>query len=278
MSNILVVGVDPAPSKGLCVSFPPIGDGPAKIEHFRSTTEELEAFANRIKKLATDKAVLICWDSPLTFGEQPASANYAQNQHYRRPIEDFFSKLNTNASVQAYAGCPHWAITQRVLGYPSWSAPEAIGRPLVGVSKLLTDNVSVEAIKDVGVYVTEVHPALAMSLLGDKQNDLVRQYKGRKKPPKESEIESYTAQDKKDACHTLYKEIWKEGEPELCELSLKGLQLDDVVDAYCARRLGEQWIERKGACCVGNLHTGSFLLPSDAELLEELTQFLESLK
>jgi len=152
--DIVVVGVDPAPKKGLCVYAHDLRDGAQENagfdRHYPATVEGLQAFAARCNDF-NDRAVLICWDAPLTM----------PSDFFRRDIEMMFEEIcgtNPNtASVQAAAQCPHWVITQKLLGFPGFN-----NQPIPNALLNTTLVFSKDEIRCPGLYLTEVHPALAM--------------------------------------------------------------------------------------------------------------------
>jgi len=109
-----VIGIDPAPSKKSTV----VKDGlPAESE----PAQGLFAFLRRQRN--ERESLLLCWDSPLTGPAVPSSDKVIGSDHTQRPIEKFFMreaglKTPSGISVLQYGGCPHWTISQRLLGLP----------------------------------------------------------------------------------------------------------------------------------------------------------------
>jgi hypothetical protein len=109
-----VVGIDPAPKKGLTVF-----DG----TDYHVPVSDAARF---IKDLTTNSDVLLCWDAPLTGPPLGAVAGRetGRSAFTQRPIEAFFSRASTGyktskgISVQPYSGCPHWAISRSLIGLP----------------------------------------------------------------------------------------------------------------------------------------------------------------
>ena len=108
-----IVGIDPAPSKGLHVFDGQHAQVP--VEHCRAFLAELESSPN----------VLLCWDAPLT---GPSSGTVAGNEAVgrdftQRLVESFFRKASTGfkapkgVSVLGYAGCPHWTLGRSLMDF-----------------------------------------------------------------------------------------------------------------------------------------------------------------
>jgi predicted RNase H-like nuclease len=235
-----VVGIDPAPVKGLAVF-----DG----EDRRVPVAEAGAF---FRELAAEDDVLVCWDAPLTGPPETALAEDERggSPFYERPIERFFSRKHSafctpkGVSVQAYAGCPHWALSRHLLGLPRvgpWDRPlDALPFRLAGSE---TDR------PERGRWVVEVHPAVAAWLwcrdgwAGDgwryKTNRAVREA-------------LWTG-----LAGALPEHLGALGAPAN----------DDQLDARVAWALGRAWLAgRPSVVLLGDLDRGTFLLPNVPDL------------
>lgn len=84
LNNTIVVGVDPAPSKGLCVCshYPQAFSGKELKLYYPATAGGLGDFARDVNAL-TEYPVLICWDAPLTMPTEGLNLGY-----YTREIEN----------------------------------------------------------------------------------------------------------------------------------------------------------------------------------------------
>jgi len=225
MQNIKVIGIDPAPSKKNTIF-----DGK---EFYQKDCNELKKYLEEIKFEKGN--VLICWDAPLSFDEE-------SGKFYIRKIESFFArqKLPKGISVLGYARCPHWAISQYLLGYPKISNFEKDFNPPF---ELIFDK------ENIRKSVTEVHPAVAIwLLLKDK-----KEWKNEKWEYKKDN----TILEKVKNTLTIGDEI------------KSNIKTDDYLDAYIAWKLGRDWIDGKGDI-LGDNSTGSFLLPYNDFTIEEI--------
>jgi len=254
MDNIKVIGIDPAPSKKSTIF-----DG----ENFcEKNYNELIEYLDFIKK--EHKKVLICWDAPLSFSLSSSSP------FTKRDIEKFFSqkkwcKTPTGISVLGYAGCPHWAISQYILGYPKISNFEKCFEPpfkLVFENEITTHSV------------TEVHPAVAIWLWCKNDIDDFRYKKGKQTVSEWDNVFGEILEilvNKGILNEDIYNKIEK----------LAKAKKDDYLDAYVAWKLGSDWInkktepENKYIKILGDNKTGSFLLPYNKELFEKFDKFIK---
>ncbi|MDX9771386.1 MAG: hypothetical protein RBT19_13580, partial [Tenuifilaceae bacterium] len=152
MNNIKVIGIDPAPSKKSTIF-----DGKDFIQFDYAG---LSKYLNDL--FESDEKVLICWDAPLTFPKIPSEKPEEYSPLYMRPIEYFFSKnydLPKGISVLGYASCSHWAISQYILGYPR---PEVDCNINPRYKLICKDSQKISEESENGIYITEVHPALAI--------------------------------------------------------------------------------------------------------------------
>jgi len=245
MSDIKVIGIDPAPSKKSTIY-----DG-KKFEH--KDYASLKKYLS--EELEKNKKILICWDAPLTFPKIPSEKPEEYSPLYMRPIEYFFSKnydLPKGISVLGYAGCSHWAISQYILGYPR---PEVDCNINPRYKLICKDSQKISEESENGIYITEVHPALAIWMY----------------------LKSSVP---KDNFNWKYKKSTKTLNNIVNLLKIKNIlnnipeiNNDDELDAYIAWKLGNDWINAEPinnkVSILGNELTGSFLLPYDEVIFEK---------
>jgi hypothetical protein len=309
IERAIVVGVDPAPSKGLCVyvRYPENykEDKEKSPCHYESSEPGLQKFSDWVNRLAADQPVLLCWDAPLTM-----PPNFYERAIEKRVREINFEvwtqttkvkpgakklpkkEWNSNlASVQPTAGCSHWVISQKVLGFPSF---EDGGSKAFVVAKLIFH---VEQIGENGVYLAEVHPALAIQV-GIKQKEIedskfggklsgVGSYKkviwSRGRSIIDKRIEFIKLIEKVHNCFgkddTDLKKLFPD---DLSQWSKpdEDSELDpsDYLDAWVAMRLGVLWLNGEKIQMFGDEKDGSFLLPMEkfsAKLLLRLEEHWE---
>jgi hypothetical protein len=241
------VGVDPAPGKKSTVVT---GGPPAESK----SAQELSTSLNRYRD--EHESLLLCWDSPLTGPALPDGNKFIGSDHTQRPIEKFFMreaglKAPSGISVLSYGGCPHWTISQRLLGLPRTGPHMKAWTDLPFT--LLTDD---ESLSEPGHYVAEVHPAVALWLWC--------------RPEKESRSTSGWKYKDDDEVRA---ELWEILARRLSDIGLLNGSIlplpsnDDEVDAFVSWALGALWAEgHKEVVSVGNRKTGSFLLPSQKDL------------
>ncbi|WP_103027199.1 DUF429 domain-containing protein [Salinibacter altiplanensis] len=197
----------------------------------------------------------------------PDSDRVIGSDYTQRPIEKFFMRRNglkapDGISVLSYGGCPHWTISQRLLGLPRTSKYMQDWGKLPFT--LVTEN---RCLSESGHYVAEVHPAVALWLWC--------------RPKKESRRTS--GWDYKDDGE-VRAELWDILTSRLSEVGLVDGSVpavpgdDDEVDAFVSWALGSLWAEgHEEVVSVGNRRTGSFLLPSrgDLDLEEDFGDFVQ---
>ena len=243
-----VIGIDPAPKKGLTVF-----DG----EDHHVTVSDARDF---LRELEAEDDVLICWDAPLT-GPSSRALGGGGSEHAsdftQRPIEQFFSRGKTGfrapegISVMPYSSCPHWAISRNLLGLPR-----------VGPWDRDFDSLPFQLVRrdedrpQRGRCVVEVHPAVAAWLwcrqgwTGDSW-----QYKS------EGEV---------------LKAMWRDLADVLPEhLEAVGEPADhDELDARVAFALGRIWLSgEREVVLLGDLDRGTFLVPNVSRLQERFDDF-----
>jgi hypothetical protein len=255
---IKVIGIDPAPGKASHVVEDGLPREPMPAKQLASYLDQLRGQHER---------VLVCWDAPLSGPADPDTLEVTGSDHTQRPIEKFFSrqagyKAPTGISVLPYGGCPHWTISQRLLGLPrtgpwmtSW---DDLPFYLVEEDRMPARD---------GHYIAEVHPAVALWLWGIDSD----------KPPSDWRY-------KKDA--TVRAQMWKMLERRLIADGLLNAghvfepSDDDDLDAFVAWALGTFWAEGHNSVgLLGNRSTGSFLVPmnQDADLREHFAVFVSGL-
>ena len=241
MSDIKVIGIDPAPSKKSTIY-----DG-EKFEH--KDYASLKKYLS--EELEKNKKILICWDAPLSFYLNTKSP------FTKRVIEKFFTKKITGfktpkgISIRPYSECSHWTITQYILGYPYI-------RPIYPASSHSFNLVFEKA--SINKSVTEVHPALAMWIWGKTNNFEIKNYK--KNIDDLDEII-----DKLIIINVVDKQI----KTKIYEQEVK--YQADCLDAYIAWKLGNDWINGTDVEILGGNKTGSFLLPNYPNLKEKFDEF-----
>lgn len=286
LKNTIVVGVDPAPSKGLCVyAFNPAKDSPknAGFQHYYAAKDKcLKAFCNHAQELANSQPVLICWDAPLTM---PSGNVDFYTREIERVCRDARAGPNNGgwASVQAVAGCSHWAISQKAVGYPRFTGDSLLGslsNPL-----LLTNNNDRDNLNKSRLYIVEVHPALAMQfkfgsakvkqMIQDYHiNDLANDESWKLSGTPSYKITSWT---RANIALSGFARLWNITQkafkdPDAAMLELPG-PIDNVnmgdqpgpsdhLDAWVAMRLGMSWLNGNNVSLYGNATHGSFLLPT----------------
>jgi hypothetical protein len=218
-----VIGIDPAPKNDATIY-----DG-----HDWSTckAQELPDYIHRLSKGQDD--LLVCWDAPLTAGKEGPPGCY-----YVRQIEKFFNPPR-GISVQAYAGCPHWAVTQAAVGLPRLGKFNCNNIPL----KLCVSGECPQT----GKNIVEVHPAVAIWLWCKASYT----------------TGSWEYKENKETVAKLWKELTESiaREKYLYQSGRQAPANDDELDAYVAWLLGTKWQAKDGVVLLGNADTGSFLVP-----------------
>lgn len=249
---VRVFGIDPAPTKGMAVF-----DG----EDRHISIPESRSFIDTLK---TESNLLVCWDSPLT--GPPLSVvegGLANGSAFsQRPIEGFFSQAQTGfktphgISVRLYSGCPHWALSRSLFGLPRTGPFDMETLPFRLISGEDQQPTS-------GQWIAEVHPALALWLWCRKDRELDASW-------------AY----KQDA--VVRRNLWN----QLLQVPVVSRALsptcpvapssDDVLDARVAYALGHLRLhEPQSVVVLGNLDTGTFLLPKVDGLVEAFRAFTQ---
>jgi len=236
MNKVKVIGIDPAPSKESTVF-----DG-KKFEN--KNYKELSDYLKNLKE--TDLNVLICWDAPLSFSIKKNTTPFS-----KRIIEKYFSrqdgyKTPEGISIMGYSTCPHWTISQYLLGYPAISNDNIIRK---NQFDLKFDK------KKISKSITEVHPAVAIWIWCLDNN--IKDWK--------------------------YKKSKKSFETILSILKSKSIISEDIIianddqlDAYIAWKLGSEWVKNTGKVKIlGDNISGSFLLPFHKGIFDKFKKFQE---
>jgi predicted nuclease with RNAse H fold len=221
---------------------------------------DVNSLASWVNQLAVGQ--LVAWDAPLTGPRDPDGEQLNEGDLTQRQIEKFFSrkgefKVPKGISVQGYAGCQHWTISQRLLGLPRigpYSSPDK-DLPL----RPLFDQAGLQhVINDSRACVVEVHPAVGLWLWCEKKN-----------PDCNWSYKRNTAQV------SAHWQKLNECVPDVSHL--KTPTSDDELDALIAWLLADRWTRGKGVVLLGNARTGSFLVPNVPGLRKTFEEFLNSL-
>ncbi|MBF0358499.1 MAG: hypothetical protein HQL70_07805 [Magnetococcales bacterium] len=257
-----ILGIDPAPGKESTIF-----DG----EYHLCKAGELN---NRLTALH-GQDVLIAWDAPLTGSQNPDFDIFEDGDHTQRLIEKFFSRQEygfkppNGISVLGYAGCSHWTISRRLLGLPR------VGRWDTAIDELpflvLASNATTPK---KGSYIVEVHPALAIWVFcKDHKPDIISWEYKKSKNTQQTIWNCFCGAYGDDISQTIGIDIMK--------LSPKN---DDELDALFAWLLASLFIKRTqwDKCSsgvdiqlLGNLKTGSFLLPVTNELRKQFNEAVD---
>jgi hypothetical protein len=233
-----VIGIDPAPTKGLHVFDG--GDHHISLDNARSA---LNSYA------ASD--VLVCWDAPLTGPPIPIAngSEASGSSFFQRSIESFFSRAWTGfktplgISVRGYAGCPHWAMTRSLIGLPR-VGPFDAEASLLPFNLLTTNSPPVY-----GRCIVEVHPAVAIWLWCRSERDPLANWEYKKS---------------REVLHELWNILLRiESIANLFHDNVNDVPIsDDALDARVAYALGYLWCHEPGAVTLlGDGDSGAFLLP-----------------
>lgn len=249
-SKLRVLGIDPAPAKGLVVFDPAPPDG----EHY--THVDARRARDWLGSVRAAGRLLIGWDAPIF-------ADFTST-YTARPVERFLGKkLGKAVSVQGFSGCQHWTISLDVLGrpLPQWLAPSPDKRlPLL----LPGDDSSTGG-------VMETHPAVALLLLwGQQHDDPMPVYK--KSLDACRKIESAVAASLAPDADVRWTQL-----PERMPAQLAGrdpsIGWDDVLDAQVSYACVALAVRRR-AILLGD-ESGGFVVPK-TERAEQLQREFEA--
>ena len=249
-----IVGIDPAPSKGLHVFDGQHSHIP--IEHCREFLAELESSPN----------MLLCWDAPLTgpVSETVAGSEAAGMDFTQRLVESFFQRDSTGykvpkgISVRGYGGCPHWTLGRSLIGLPRTGPfdPSEDGLPFrlaVGADPPLA-----------GRNIVEVHPAVAIWLWVARSN---------------AGIEHWNYKKDDEVLGRFWIELQRGPWASIPGLAkLPPPAHDDELDSRVAYALGWLWCSagNTDVRVLGDRESGAFLLPVDQALEVAFADFMAS--
>lgn len=250
-----IVGVDPAPAKGLS-TFDGL-DGDTAIGGARQYLSDL----------AGEEDLLLCWDAPLT--GPPTSVTVGgegtDSDFSKRTIEKFFCRSETGfkapsgISVMSYSTCPHWALSRSLLGYPR-----------VGPYDLPSESLPFRLAPESkppkrGRHLVKVHPAVAIWLWCRIFEPNWKEWHYKK------------------SRETL-KKLWDLvlSEPAVSGSLSKSASgtppSHDAFDARIAFLLGRLWLDGSGSVVLlGGAEHGAILLPRFPGLEEAFESFVGQL-
>ncbi len=229
-------GIDPAPAKKSVVF-----DG----ERFYSLdVKELKKFLLQ----NTTNNTLISWDAPLG-DDFEASLSY-------KPIEKI---LNTKASyineekpprgisTLPFSQCPHWSISQYVLGYP------IVNSEIVDRAKLPFHLVqSNDDLSEIKPNLFETHPAYSLWLFT------------------KDKLQSFEYKKDKTIFFEMVEVLFEKNEVQKYDFVREKLIDDDLLDSFVAFLNLELFLEQK-AFVYGNSKKGAMLLPKLEGILKKQT-------
>ncbi len=115
-SNVLVLGIDPAPRKTTVV-FDGLVFRTISATNLRTRIREL---------LPVEGPALVAWGAPVSFSHHGASANFWDRLVDHQAASWLLRHVGTVAdkavSVQPFSSCSHWCLSCHVLGLPFWDA------------------------------------------------------------------------------------------------------------------------------------------------------------
>ncbi len=236
-----VIGVVPITGKGLLSCHTSVSAGKPFTSAFRHEgTEGSRNFAKWIRKKVKCGPTLLCWDAPLTSAEFQLRSTERQARQWVRDL--FPAGDPARPIIRSAAARPHWIVTQRILGLPVHEGMMIRGALLQ--PRLICENQRPSSSKR-ELYVTEVHPQLAIGL----------HPAGRGQPWYREHLENAWNY------HLQAARQWGLGEEDL-PLPVSGkLRLHDFTDAWVAMALGVLWLRGDEAAISGNRREGSFLMP-----------------
>jgi hypothetical protein len=224
---IQLVGIDPGSGKGLMVWM---DDAARKKKPLNA-----KAWISQLRE--NHKDLLICWDSPLSFNSELTLSYRSVEKVLKVQVGEWVEdeQIERKAvSVQPFCGCSHWVISCEALGQP-------FARSGIEPIPIAT---SVEDVKQGGEWLIESHPAVAMAIwwIDGEYDDPFPIYKPHKQ----------------DVCKHIAETL---GFQELCALEEV---TDDMLDAYVAHRLAQQFMTGQSQW-IGDHLNGGFILPVSAE-------------
>lgn len=252
---IKIIGIDPGMSKASTVCM--LNDeNEIVIKDY--SHDELRILLDENAK--REEKVLICWDAPLTgIGEPNKSKDYLGNDFTQRKIEQFFSrqdygfKTPKGISVLGYGGCPHWTISQHMMGYP------IMGRFQKKVDELPYRLIhSKSELTAYNKLLVEVHPAVALWMWISKT------------------FKIWNYKKDNERLQIFVNELFKKVSSRIVEnIKIPEITTNDQLDALIAFLLGHFLInDPERVMILGNIKTGSFVLPNNDKMFND---FLEKM-
>lgn len=249
--RIRAIGCDVAPKKG--------GDLFDGREFSQLAPGEL---AIECRRLSTMPGVVVAWDSPLTGPPDPDGAISGIQDLTQRPIEAFFRssawgfKVPKGISVLPFCGCPHWTISQHILGLPRTGPFMASDESLP--FNLLLDKPVPGAGEVCKASIVEIHPAVAMWLWCKDADVPPESWEYKRRPSKVKMLRKLLG-DRVDGLGALPP-------PEN----------DDQLDAMIAWLLADRWVGGAGVMLLGDRRSGAFLVPVIESLRSAFERFLRA--
>ncbi|MGO9122003.1 MAG: hypothetical protein ACLQPD_30870 [Desulfomonilaceae bacterium] len=234
-----ILGIDPAPGKGLSV-FDPYRPDNGEV-FYQLEARKAKIWFNKLVE-SSNRQIVIGWDAPLS---ADFSATYT-----RRPIEELLWQKWSAAAVQGFSTCQHWTISIDLLGrpLPSDRVKEPDDRiPLLDEFQARTANFGI----------IETHPAVAMAVMWPKGQTFPK-YKGVNTSEERSAIQTIQIVLRQQAEKT-FATAWT----EFPELTPAGMNQSDLLDAQIS--FLEVMACRTGrAIMLGDVFRGGFAVPRTA--------------
>jgi hypothetical protein len=280
MRDFRVIGVDPAPSKPATVC-----DG-SQIQPYWPSE-----LAEHLETSCREGNTLICWDAPLTGppaltpappprNAKTATASARSRWYSQRIIEGFLRRLSPpkGISVQPYSGCPHWAVSRAVLGFPRVGRYDVIedGDPPWRLA-----HGQAEAPIE-GAWLAEVHPAVAIWLWLRTDAAEIESWEYKSKPkddnskPKDdrSKLQDHKEPPIEVLKRCLISKLDDLGVQKSLLTTMDDSENDDQLDAAVAYALGWLWLNGEHAVMLlGDAQTGAMLAPWCDATREEFDRY-----
>jgi hypothetical protein len=241
-SAVLIIGIDPASSKGLMVWM---NETPLK----KKATDARDWLSSLRQE---HRNLLTCWDSPLSFNPAFSLSDRPVEKVLRAQVERWVKegriekdRTGKAVSVQPFSGCSHWVISCEATGQPFAQSD---------ISPIPIANSSTQ-VRTGGAWLIEAHPAVAMAIWWIERNKPGAFPIYKKRP---------------EACRRIAEVL---GFNQLVELDRLD---DDILDAYVSHRLAEQFMTGESRW-VGDHINGGFILPNSAEDVWELDRKVHEL-
>lgn len=261
ISDLLILGIDPAPSKrGNAVVQINIQAG---VAHIRPPIQwtHAETRTQLLDLKTSHQYVLLAWDAPLT---GPADLNTPGEQDFtQRRLEKVVlqskPKPPAGISVQGYSGCQHWTISQWLFGLPQ---VQPNFEPLNDF-ELVTEDVGGLPERSL----VEVHPAVALwQWLKDEYPKNDEDFFCYKK----SSRRGIYSQRREKLIQMLATRWRRQLDLEVTDNVIEAAKDSaDHFDALIAAVLAYAWAVKDGFVhLVGSRATGAWLLPRTDETKE----------